>query len=508
MKTILVVDDSKTARLTLKRKLDLLNYQVEMADSGEAAIELLKQSAPPDLIFMDVLMGNMSGYEAAAEILKNPIMADVPIVMCTSKDSQEDRDEAARNGARGFIIKPITDEALEKVLRELVLERVYAPVAAAAVAPQPVPAPVPEVAAKMPQAQFVIGAELETLVRQMVEQANLQRAEEAASQVVHAALGEHLHQVEDILEGKISILTSSLAALHSAQDQAQAEFQQALAAMSKIEHASPSALDEQRAMDLIASSLKDFAAEEHARRAVHEQDVQRRLEQNLHGLSDQAAQNAAERVTNQALGSHFAMMEHKLQALGEELATLRSSPVHNAAPSVSFDEQAFLGRVETLLNERMNATLPHMISSYAHEQFAEHIAVSDSKFQSIKQDLSAGIQAVSDALAAQGTSAAPSPAMPDRLPAEWMQQLLAQQDAMLEQRFNAWSAQMDEHLNATERGLLERIEETLENLPSQVSGVQASPANLSRPTQETSNNKLALGLAALGVVLALAALIF
>ena len=141
MKTILVVDDSKTARLTLKRKLDLLNYQVEMADSGEAAIELLQQSTPPDLIFMDVLMGNMSGYEAAAEILKNPMMVDVPIVMCTSKDSQEDRDEAARNGAKGFIIKPISDEALEHVLQTLVTERVHAPaVSAAAPAPQAAPA--------------------------------------------------------------------------------------------------------------------------------------------------------------------------------------------------------------------------------------------------------------------------------------------------------------------------------------------------------------------------------
>ncbi len=198
MKTILVVDDSKTARLTLKRKLDLQNYQVEMADSGEAAIELLQHSAPPALIFMDVLMGNMSGYEAAAEILKLPAMRDVPIVMCTSKDSQEDRDEAAKNGAKGFIIKPISDEALEQVLRELVIERVQtAPqVEIAHVAEE---APVAEAPPVLAQPQFVITAELESLVRQMVEQANLQRAEEAASQVVHAALGEHLHQVEDIL---------------------------------------------------------------------------------------------------------------------------------------------------------------------------------------------------------------------------------------------------------------------------------------------------------------------
>ncbi|MGD9889657.1 MAG: response regulator, partial [Halothiobacillaceae bacterium] len=213
MKKILIVDDSKTARLTLKRKLDLFDdVQVEMADSGEAAIELLKNSAPPDLIFMDVLMGNMSGYEAAAKILQNPAMADVPIVMCTSKDAQEDRDQAARSGAKGFIIKPISDEALDEVWRNLVLNRVQTQPVVTQAAPTPAPVVI-EAPKTMPE-PFVISDELETLVRQMVEQSSLQRAEEAAGQVVHAALAEHLHQIEDVLEGKISILTTSLAALH------------------------------------------------------------------------------------------------------------------------------------------------------------------------------------------------------------------------------------------------------------------------------------------------------
>jgi len=288
MKTILVVDDSKTARLTLKRKLDLLSdVQVEMADSGEAAVELLSHSAPPDLIFMDVLMGNMSGYEAAATILQNPVMADVPIVMCTSKDAQEDRDEAARNGAKGFIIKPITDEALDEVWRKLVLNRVPAApvVSPPAEAAPTVSAPtVTEVTEAMPQ--FVITAELEALVRQMVEQSNLQRAEEAAGQVVHAALGEHLHQVEDILEGKISILTSSLAALHSAQEQAQAEFQNVLASIPKAEKP----VDDERIATLVTQQLMDFEAQEHSKRAIHELDLQTRLEQALPQLAEQFAQ--------------------------------------------------------------------------------------------------------------------------------------------------------------------------------------------------------------------------
>ncbi|MEW5837427.1 MAG: response regulator [Pseudomonadota bacterium] len=508
MKTILVVDDSKTARLTLKRKLDLLNYQVEMADSGEAAIELLQQSAPPDLIFMDVLMGNMSGYEAAAEILKNPAMADVPIVMCTSKDSQEDRDEAARNGAKGFIIKPITDEAMERVLRELVIERVRAPAAAATTptaAPSPAPAQVaPPVAA---QAQFVITDELESLVRQMVEQANLQRAEEAAGQVVHAALGEHLHHVEDLLEGKLSILTSSLAALHSAQDQAQAEFQQALAAMPQANVAPENMLDEQRVSSLVSAQIKDFEAEEHSRRAVHELDFQSKLEAGLHGVAAQAAQEASERTLNQALGSHFVLMDEKLQTLSNELAALKSAPVQ-AAPSFAVDEQALFARVEILLEERMNSALPALLAAHADKQsneLAAHMDASEQKFQAI----GAEIQAISAAMAAQPTQTAPT--LPTELPADWLPQLLSKQDEMLEQRFNAWSAQMDAQLEETERRLFAQIDEKVDAITLQAA---SSPAAHAAPLasvgkaqqQAASDNKLALGLAVLGVALALIAL--
>ncbi|OYY73503.1 MAG: hypothetical protein B7Y40_09050 [Gammaproteobacteria bacterium 28-57-27] len=520
MKTILVVDDSKTARLTLKRKLDLLpNVQVEMADSGEAAIELLLQhSTPPDLIFMDVLMGNMSGYEAAATILKNPVMADVPIVMCTSKDAQEDRDEAARNGAKGFIIKPISDEALAEVWRDLVLNRTHAaPVSAPSVVPPAqkpvspaVPAPkitapkITEVAEAMPQ--IVITAELEALVRQMVEQSNLQRAEEAAGQVVHAALGEHLHQVEDILEGKISILTSSLAALHSAQDKAQAEYQNALAALSNT----GKPMDDEHIANLVTRQLMDFEAQEHSKRAIHELDLQTKLEQSLPSIAEQAAHSTSERMIQQALGSHFAMMDEKLNAIQVEFTALKSAPKVEAAPAV-FDEQALFAQLEGQLERRLNDSLPSLVAAQADAHLKAHIHASDEKFQSIKHELSAGIQAVSDALSAQGSKPTPTPALPQELPQEWMQQLLAKQDEMLEQRFNAWSAQMDTHIAQSEHAVFERIDEKMNELSLQATAAQIAAETprtqaTAQQKQDTSSSKLALGVAALGVVLALIAL--
>lgn len=517
MKTILVVDDSKTARLTLKRKLEALqNVQVEMADSGEAAIELLQHNTPPDLIFMDVLMGSMSGYEAAATILKNPVMADVPIVMCTSKDAQEDRDEAARNGAKGFIIKPISDEALAEVWRDLVLNRVHAaPVSAPSVtAPvqKPVSLAVPtpeitEVAEAMPQ--IVITAELEALVRQMVEQSNLQRAEEAAGQVVHAALGEHLHQVEDILEGKISILTSSLAALHSAQEKAQAEYQNALASLSST----GKPVDDEHIASLIALQLTDFEAQEHSKRAIHELDLQSKLEQSLPTIAEQAAHGTSERLIQQALGSHFAMMDEKLNTIQVELTALKSTPKVEAAPAV-FDEQALFAQLESQLERRLNDRLPNLVAAQADAHLKAHIQASDEKFQSIKQELSAGIQAVSDALLEQQTQPTPAstaPVLPQEFPHVWMQQLLAKQDEMLEHRFDEWSAQMDTQLTQSERAIFERIDEKVNEISQQAKAAAQLAAEKSRsqamvqPKQDTSS-KLALGIAALGVVLALIAM--
>ncbi|MDD2893587.1 MAG: response regulator [Halothiobacillaceae bacterium] len=517
MKTILVVDDSKTARLTLKRKLEALqNVQVEMADSGEAAIELLQHNTPPDLIFMDVLMGNMSGYEAAATILKNPVMADVPIVMCTSKDAQEDRDEAAKNGAKGFIIKPISDEALAEVWRDLVLNRVHAapvvapapePVSLAVPAPQITAPNITEAAEAMPQ--IVITAELEALVRQMVEQSNLQRAEEAAGQVVHAALGEHLHQVEDILEGKISILTSSLAALHSAQEKAQAEYQSALTSLSNT----GKPVDDEHISNLIMQQLTDFEAQEHSKRAIHELDLQTKLEQSLPSIAEQVAHSTSERMIQQALGSHFAMMDEKLNAIQVEFTALKSAPKVEAAPAV-FDEQALFAQLESQLERRLNDSLPSLVAAQADAHLKAHIQASDEKFQSIKHELSAGIQAVSDALLEQQTQPTPAPTpavLPQEFPHLWMQQLLAKQDEMLEHRFDEWSAQMDAQLTQSERAIFERMDEKMNELSQQAKVAQlaaekARQQAMPQQKQDTSSSKLALGVAAVGVVLALIAM--
>jgi CheY-like chemotaxis protein len=116
VKTALVVDDSKVAYLTLSKMLAKRDIVVEGASSGEEALEYLKHKRP-DVIFMDVLMPGMDGYEAVHSVVSNPQTSDIPIVMCSSKDSDEDRNKAFSEGAKGFIVKPATEEGLSQALQ-------------------------------------------------------------------------------------------------------------------------------------------------------------------------------------------------------------------------------------------------------------------------------------------------------------------------------------------------------------------------------------------------------
>ena len=118
IRSALVVDDSKLASLTLSRMLSKRAIDVESAPSGEEALEYLRHKRP-DVIFMDILMPGMDGYQAAQSIANMPGISGIPVIMCSSKDSAEDRQKAMKHGAKGFIIKPVTEDGLTKVLKAI-----------------------------------------------------------------------------------------------------------------------------------------------------------------------------------------------------------------------------------------------------------------------------------------------------------------------------------------------------------------------------------------------------
>ncbi len=115
MHLALIVDDSKTARVALRKMLEKLNIPVATVESGEEALEYL-QSSHPDVIFMDHMMPGMDGFAAVKAIKSDPAIASIPIVMHTTKKGDIYVGQARALGAADILPKPASDQDLDDVL--------------------------------------------------------------------------------------------------------------------------------------------------------------------------------------------------------------------------------------------------------------------------------------------------------------------------------------------------------------------------------------------------------
>jgi len=114
----LVVDDSKTARVTLKRMLEEHDIEVDTLESAEQALDYLI-ARTPDVIFMDHMMPDMDGFQAVEAIKGNPDTATIPIMMYTSKEGDLYVSQARALGAVGILPKEVEPAELFEVLNNL-----------------------------------------------------------------------------------------------------------------------------------------------------------------------------------------------------------------------------------------------------------------------------------------------------------------------------------------------------------------------------------------------------
>jgi adenylate cyclase len=108
---ILVVDDTPRNVKLLADLLSVKGYRVVTASSGREALAQL-DAAQPDLVLLDVVMPEMSGYEVCRKIRENPATAMLPIVMVTALDPAEERVKGIEAGADDFLTKPINQAEL------------------------------------------------------------------------------------------------------------------------------------------------------------------------------------------------------------------------------------------------------------------------------------------------------------------------------------------------------------------------------------------------------------
>ena len=118
IKNVMVVDDSPTEIHLLSEMLKKNGFNVTTASNGEEAIAKSKTDKP-DLILMDVVMPGMSGFETTRAITKNPETAKIPVIICTTKGQETDKAWGLRQGAKDYIVKPVTEKILMDKIKAL-----------------------------------------------------------------------------------------------------------------------------------------------------------------------------------------------------------------------------------------------------------------------------------------------------------------------------------------------------------------------------------------------------
>jgi twitching motility two-component system response regulator PilG len=114
---ILVVDDSNTIRRSAEIFLKAGKHEVMLAEDGFDALAKVSDYRP-DLIFCDILMPRLDGYQTCAIIKRNAKFSNVPIVMLSSKDGVFDKARGRMVGAQDYLTKPFTKDQLLKAVEQ------------------------------------------------------------------------------------------------------------------------------------------------------------------------------------------------------------------------------------------------------------------------------------------------------------------------------------------------------------------------------------------------------
>jgi two-component system chemotaxis response regulator CheY len=117
--TILAVDDSVTMVMSLKTTLSMNGSLVETANHGQAGLDKLQSGVKPNLIITDVNMPVMGGMELIGKVRALPGFRFIPILTLTTESETSKREEGKRAGATGWLVKPVADDDLVKVIKKV-----------------------------------------------------------------------------------------------------------------------------------------------------------------------------------------------------------------------------------------------------------------------------------------------------------------------------------------------------------------------------------------------------
>ena len=116
MSTILIVDDSP-------ENIDVLGHilkkhNVKVALNGKKALEIANSSSRPDLIFLDIMMPDMDGFDVCRKLKSNENTKDIPVIFVTAKNNPGDKAKGLNLGAVDYILKPIRADIILTSVQE------------------------------------------------------------------------------------------------------------------------------------------------------------------------------------------------------------------------------------------------------------------------------------------------------------------------------------------------------------------------------------------------------
>lgn len=115
---ILVVEDSPTMRQQIASILESEGYEVITADDGEVALERVREHHP-ELVVLDIVLPRKNGYQVCRNIKADPELA-IKVMMLTAKDQEKDRVWGQRQGADGYLSKPVAENELITAVKEMI----------------------------------------------------------------------------------------------------------------------------------------------------------------------------------------------------------------------------------------------------------------------------------------------------------------------------------------------------------------------------------------------------
>ncbi len=118
MAKVVIIDDSPTETAQLKLFLEEIGHSVLAAEDGESGIELVK-AEQPEVVLMDVVMPGLNGFQATRQLTQGDTTSHIPVIIVTTKDQKTDQVWGQRQGAKGYLVKPVTAKMLSDAIDEV-----------------------------------------------------------------------------------------------------------------------------------------------------------------------------------------------------------------------------------------------------------------------------------------------------------------------------------------------------------------------------------------------------